>query len=154
MQEERVPDRGVCLGLEGLKSRGWRRTPSIKNGTGSQQPSSAQGEDRQHAVRGFAVRDAIIAIAGMAGLGCHSRREAAEAARNRSSRLAPSTDVVLDDTRMPDGQPSPTGASGVGSGFIALQVDGEGRPIAYLFAPPADAEYSYRPIAIGRAEPF
>jgi hypothetical protein len=58
------------------------------------------------------------------------------------------------DTRMPDGQPSPTGASGVGSGFIALQVDGEGRPIAYLFAPPADAEYSYRPIAIGRAEPF
>ena len=32
MQEERVPDRGVRLGLEGLKSRGWRRTPSIKNG--------------------------------------------------------------------------------------------------------------------------
>ncbi len=60
----------------------------------------------------------------------------------------------FDDTRMPDGQPSPTGASGVGSGFIALQVDGEGRPIAYLLSPPADAEYSYRPIAIGRAEPF
>jgi hypothetical protein len=35
-----------------------------------------------------------------------------------------------------------------------LQVDGEGRPIAYLFAPPADAEYSYRPIAIGRVEPY
>jgi hypothetical protein len=60
----------------------------------------------------------------------------------------------FDDTREPDGQPSPTGATGVGSGFINLQVDGEGRPIAYLFAPPADAEYSYRPIAMGRVEPF
>lgn len=58
----------------------------------------------------------------------------------------------FDDTRMPGGQPSPKGKTGVGSGFINLQVDGEGRPIAYLFAPPADAEYSYRPIAIGRAD--
>jgi hypothetical protein len=60
----------------------------------------------------------------------------------------------FDDTRMPDGHPSPTGKTGVGSGFINLRVDGEGRPIAYLFAPPADAEYSYRPIAIGRVEPL
>ena len=60
----------------------------------------------------------------------------------------------FDDTREPDGQPSPKGATGVDSGFINLKVDGEGRPIAYLFAPPADAEYSYRPIAIGRVEPF
>ncbi len=60
----------------------------------------------------------------------------------------------FDDTRMPDGQPSPKGKAGVGSGFINLKVDGEGRPIAYLFAPPADAQYSYRPIAIGRAKPI
>ncbi len=60
----------------------------------------------------------------------------------------------FDDTRAPDGQPSPKGPTGVGSGFINLKVDGEGRPIAYLFAPPADAQYSYRPIAIGRAQTF
>jgi len=55
----------------------------------------------------------------------------------------------FDDTRMPQGQPSPKGTTGVGSGFINILTDGENRPIAYLFAPPADAEYSYRPIAIG-----
>lgn len=60
----------------------------------------------------------------------------------------------FDDSRMPNGKPSPTGTTGVGSGLINMLVDGEGRPIAYLFAPPADAEYSYRPIAIGRAEPL
>ena len=60
----------------------------------------------------------------------------------------------FEDTREPDGQPSPTGKTGVGSGFINVKVDGAGRPIAYLFAPPATAEYSYRPIAIGRAEPL
>jgi len=60
----------------------------------------------------------------------------------------------FDDTRMPHGQASPTGTTGVGSGLINMLVDGEGRPIADLFAPPADAEYSYRPIAIGRAEPL
>ena len=60
----------------------------------------------------------------------------------------------FDDAREPDGQPSPTGKTGVGSGFINVKVDGAGRPIAYLFAPPATAEYSYRPIAIGRAEPL
>jgi hypothetical protein len=60
----------------------------------------------------------------------------------------------FDDTREPGGQSSPTGTTGVGSGFINLKVDGEGRPIAYLFAPPVDAEYSYRPIAIGRVEPL
>lgn len=59
----------------------------------------------------------------------------------------------FDDTRMPDGHPSSKGKTGVGSGFINLKVDGEVRPIAYLFAPPADAQYSYRPIAIGRAKP-
>jgi hypothetical protein len=60
----------------------------------------------------------------------------------------------FDDTREPGGQPSPTGKTGVGSGFINFKVDGAGRPIAYLFAPPVKAEYSYRPIAIGRAEPL
>ena len=56
----------------------------------------------------------------------------------------------FDDTRMPQGQPSAKGTTGVGSGFINILTDGENRPIAYLFAPPADPEYSYRPIAIGR----
>ncbi len=60
----------------------------------------------------------------------------------------------FDDTREPGGQSSPTGEAGVGSGFINFKVDGAGRPIAYLFAPPITAEYSYRPIAIGRAEPL
>jgi hypothetical protein len=60
----------------------------------------------------------------------------------------------FDDTREPDGRPSPRGKTGVGSGFINLKVDGVGRPIAYLFAPPASAEYSDRPIAIGRTQPL
>jgi hypothetical protein len=59
----------------------------------------------------------------------------------------------FNDTREPDGQPSPKGKTGVGSGFINFKIDGAGRPIAYHFAPPATAEYSYRPIAIGRAIP-
>jgi hypothetical protein len=57
----------------------------------------------------------------------------------------------FEDTRMPGGQPSPKGQTGVGSGFLNFKVDGAGRPIAYLFAPPLTAQYSYRPIAIGRA---
>jgi hypothetical protein len=57
----------------------------------------------------------------------------------------------FDDTREPNGQPSPTGKNGVGSGFINFKVDVAGRPIAYLFAPPLRADYSYHPIAIGRA---
>ncbi len=60
----------------------------------------------------------------------------------------------FDDTRMPDGRASPAGTTGVGSGFLNFKVDGAGRPIAYLFAPPATAQYSYRPIAIGRAQPM
>jgi len=60
----------------------------------------------------------------------------------------------FDDTRMPHGQPSATGKTGVGSGVLSFKVDGAGRPIAYLFAPPATAQYSYHPIAIGRAEPL
>jgi hypothetical protein len=63
------------------------------------------------------------------------------------------SEAHFDDTREPHGKPSPTGATGVGSGFINLRVDGGGRPIAYQFAPPADAQFSYRPIAIGRVEP-
>jgi hypothetical protein len=57
----------------------------------------------------------------------------------------------FDDTRKPGGAPSPKGATGVGSGFLNFKVDGEGRPLAYLFAPPLTAQYSYRTIAIGRA---
>ena len=60
----------------------------------------------------------------------------------------------FDDTRMPGGQPSPKGTTGVGSGFLNFKVDGAGRPIAYLFAPSTTGEYSYRPIAIGRAQPM
>lgn len=56
----------------------------------------------------------------------------------------------FEDTRAPGGQPSPKGATGVGSGFINLRVDGEGRPLAYLFSPPLTAQYSYRPIAAAR----
>jgi hypothetical protein len=50
-----------------------------------------------------------------------------------------------------DTRPSPAGKDGVGSGVINFKVDGDGRAIAYQFAPPATAQYSYRPIAIGRA---
>jgi hypothetical protein len=57
----------------------------------------------------------------------------------------------FDDTRKPNGNPSPTGATGVGSGILNFKVDGAGRPLAYLFAPPLTAQYSYRTIAIGRA---
>jgi hypothetical protein len=53
-----------------------------------------------------------------------------------------------------DRQLSPTGKTGVGSGSLNFKVDGAGRPIAYLFAPPITAQYSYRPIAIGRAQPI
>ena len=44
--------------------------------------------------------------------------------------------------------------TGVGSGVIHFIVDGAGRPIAYQFAPPDTADFEYRPIAIGRAEPL
>jgi hypothetical protein len=57
----------------------------------------------------------------------------------------------FDDTRLPDGQPSPKGKTGVGSGVINFKIDGDGRPIAYLFGPPLTAQYFYRTIAIGRA---
>lgn len=40
----------------------------------------------------------------------------------------------------------------VGKGSIQVKVDGDGRPIAFLFAPPATAEFTYLPIAIGRLE--
>jgi hypothetical protein len=42
----------------------------------------------------------------------------------------------------------------VGSGVIKLIVDAEGRPTAFLFAPPATAEFTYVQIAIGRVEPL
>jgi hypothetical protein len=35
-------------------------------------------------------------------------------------------------------------------GILNFKVDGAGRPLAYLFAPPLTAQYSYRKIAIGR----
>jgi hypothetical protein len=38
--------------------------------------------------------------------------------------------------------------TGVGSGVIKFQVDGAGRPIVFLFAPRAPAEFSCLPIAI------
>ena len=44
--------------------------------------------------------------------------------------------------------------NGVGSGAIKLRVDADGRPVAFLFAPPDTAEYSYLQIAIGRIAPL
>jgi hypothetical protein len=44
--------------------------------------------------------------------------------------------------------------TGVGSGVIKFKVDGGGRPAAFLFAPPASAEFTFLQIAIGRAEPL
>lgn len=57
----------------------------------------------------------------------------------------------FDDTRGSGPGQFPTG---VGSGIIKFLVDGAGRPTAYLFAPPASAEFEYVQIAIGRAEPL
>jgi hypothetical protein len=57
----------------------------------------------------------------------------------------------FDDTRGKGAGQFPTG---VGSGVIKFIVDAEGRPIAFLFAPPATAEFSYVQIAIGRVEPL
>jgi hypothetical protein len=57
----------------------------------------------------------------------------------------------FDDTRGSGTGQFPTG---VGSGVIHFVVDGAGRPIAYQFAPPATADFEYRTIAIGRAEPL
>lgn len=57
----------------------------------------------------------------------------------------------FNDTRNPSSGPAPAGATGVGSGVLNFKVDAEGRPLAYLFAPPITAQYAYRPIAIGRA---
>jgi hypothetical protein len=42
--------------------------------------------------------------------------------------------------------------NGVGKGVIKFMVDEEGRPAAFLFAPPATAEFAWLPISIGRAE--
>jgi hypothetical protein len=57
----------------------------------------------------------------------------------------------FDDTR---GSGAGQFPNGVGSGFINFIVDAEGRPTAFLFAPPASAEYTFVPIAIGRVEPL
>jgi len=55
----------------------------------------------------------------------------------------------FDDTRATGPFPN-----GVGSGFINFTVDGAGRPIAFQFAPPASAPFTYLEIAIGRVEPL
>jgi hypothetical protein len=55
----------------------------------------------------------------------------------------------FDDTRGTEAGKFP---NGVGVGTIRLKVDADGRPIAFLFAPPDTAQFSYLPIAIGRAE--
>jgi hypothetical protein len=54
----------------------------------------------------------------------------------------------FDDTRGSGAGQFPTG---VGSGIIKFNVDGAGRPTAFLFAPPASAEFTFLEIAIGRA---
>jgi hypothetical protein len=58
----------------------------------------------------------------------------------------------FDDTRAPGGVPSAKGSTGVGSGVIHIKTDGAGRALAYVFAPPSTLQFSYRPIAIGRAK--
>ncbi len=55
----------------------------------------------------------------------------------------------FDDTRGSSAGQFPTG---VGSGVIKFNVDGAGRPTAFLFAPSASVEFTYLQIAIGRAE--
>jgi hypothetical protein len=54
----------------------------------------------------------------------------------------------FDDTRGPDEDQFPTG---VGSGVLKFQVDDQGRPTAFLFAP--GDRFVTLPIAIGRTEP-
>jgi hypothetical protein len=58
----------------------------------------------------------------------------------------------FDDTRAPGGVASAKGSTGVGFGVIHIRTDGAGRALAYVFAPPSTGQFSYRPIAIGRAE--
>jgi len=55
------------------------------------------------------------------------------------------------DTRDPGNGVSP---NGVGSGFLRFKVDAAGRPIAFQFAPPDTVEFTFLPIAMGRAEPL
>jgi hypothetical protein len=70
-------------------------------------------------------------------------------------RVYDSADTAhFDDTRAPGGKPSPTGATGVGSGFINFKIDDMGRPVAFLFAPPATANYAVESITTGRARPL
>jgi hypothetical protein len=53
----------------------------------------------------------------------------------------------FDDTRV-------QGETGVGTGFINFEVDGEGRPTAFQFGPAADTDsFVWWEIVIGRAEP-
>jgi len=65
----------------------------------------------------------------------------------------------FDDTRGSGAGRFPTGV-GSGSikfnvdGSIKFNVDGVGRPTAFLFAPPASAEFTFLQIAIGRVEPL
>jgi hypothetical protein len=54
----------------------------------------------------------------------------------------------FDDTRGSGAGQFPTG---VGSGIIKFKVDGTGRPTAFLFSPPASAEFTFLQIAMGRA---
>jgi hypothetical protein len=55
----------------------------------------------------------------------------------------------FDDTR---GTGEGQFGNGVGRGTIRFMVDADGKPISFLFSPPASAEFTYLPIAIGRAE--
>jgi hypothetical protein len=53
----------------------------------------------------------------------------------------------FDDTR---GDGPGQWPSGVGSGFINFQVDDDGQPVAFQFAPPLSSRFESLPIAIGR----
>ena len=53
----------------------------------------------------------------------------------------------FDDTR---GDGPGQWPSGVGSGFINFQVDGDGQPVAFQFSPPLSSQFTSLPIAIGR----
>jgi hypothetical protein len=54
----------------------------------------------------------------------------------------------FDDTR---GSGAGQFPNGVGSGVLRFKVDGDERPIAFLFGPPETGEYSYVTISLGRA---
>ena len=124
-----VPADKIVVGVR-FVATGWQGVPSANNGLDQDNGGPAPGswgepgsigfqdiEDKYLPTCGW-ENDALVLWLYNAGALCVVRvyNSAAEA--------------HFDDTRKPDGQPSPKGATGVGSGLIDLKVDSEDRPIA------------------------